>query len=180
MGGLAARRLGGPARFFGVWRVEAALDARAGGTWEQVVGVGVKVYGKHALRLPPPCCPRLRPARSGSPWRHRADHKTCAPVGKLFSPIRPRSGHRRDAGVVSWNVAPPGFTEPVRTPRERRAIDRRLRGVDQSGADRDQGLAIAATALDSNPTAPRIVAITTTTAPATPTARTSFSIAFPS
>jgi hypothetical protein len=41
------------------------------------------------------------------------------------------------------------------------------------------GPAIVATALYSN-SAPRIVAITTITAPATPTARTSFSITFPS
>src|SRR5207245_11120116 len=40
--------------------------------------------------------------------------------------------------------------------------------------------AIAATGFRSSSTAPRIVAITTTTAPATHTARTSFSIAFPS
>ena len=39
--------------------------------------------------------------------------------------------------------------------------------------------AIAATGFRSSSTAPRIVAITTTTAPATHTARTSFSIAFP-
>ena len=40
--------------------------------------------------------------------------------------------------------------------------------------------AIAATGFRSSSTAPRIVAITTTTALATHTARTSFSIAFPS
>jgi hypothetical protein len=40
-------------------------------------------------------------------------------------------------------------------------------------------LAIAATAFDIRSTAPRIVAITTTTAPAMHTARTSFRVAFP-
>ena len=43
-----------------------------------------------------------------------------------------------------------------------------------------QRLAIAATAFRNSSTAPRIVAITTTTAPTTHTARTSFSIAFAS